>query len=88
MFETQRRNYIKIQKTQNTKMGTMALLRGVKRPGHEADHSPSSAKVMNAWSYTSVLFCAFKAKCSLKQGTTLPFFTKLDQKITFINEVF
>jgi hypothetical protein len=29
---------------------------GVKRPGHEADHSlPFSAKVKNAWSYTSVL---------------------------------
>jgi hypothetical protein len=27
---------------------------GVKRPGHEADHSPpSSAEVKNAWSYTS-----------------------------------
>jgi hypothetical protein len=27
---------------------------GVKRPGHEADHSPpSSADVKNAWSYTS-----------------------------------
>jgi hypothetical protein len=27
---------------------------GVKRPGHEADHSPpSSAEVKNAWNYTS-----------------------------------
>jgi hypothetical protein len=31
-----------------------ALTSGVKRPGREADHSPpSSAKVKNAWSYTS-----------------------------------
>jgi len=31
-----------------------ALFPGVKRPGHEADHSPPpSAKVKNAWSYTS-----------------------------------
>jgi hypothetical protein len=31
-----------------------ALSLGVKRPGHEADHSPpSSAEVKNAWSYTS-----------------------------------
>jgi hypothetical protein len=31
-----------------------ALSLGVKRPGREADHSPpSSAKVKNAWSYTS-----------------------------------
>jgi hypothetical protein len=34
--------------------GTRALSLGVKRPGHEADHSlPSSAEVKNAWSYTS-----------------------------------
>jgi hypothetical protein len=31
-----------------------ALSLGVKQLGHEADHSPpSSAKVKNAWSYTS-----------------------------------
>jgi hypothetical protein len=31
-----------------------ALSMGVKRPEHEADHSPSSsAEVKNAWSYTS-----------------------------------
>jgi hypothetical protein len=31
-----------------------ALSLGVKLPGHEADHSPSSsAEVKNAWSYTS-----------------------------------
>jgi hypothetical protein len=29
-------------------------VRGVKRPGREADHSPSSsAELENAWSYTS-----------------------------------
>jgi len=34
--------------------GVLSL--GVKRPEHEADHSlPSSAEVMNAWSYTSTL---------------------------------
>jgi hypothetical protein len=33
--------------------GTLSL--GVKRPRREADHSPpSSAKVKNAWSYTSI----------------------------------
>jgi len=26
---------------------------GVKRPGHEADHSPPSAEVKTAWCYTS-----------------------------------
>ena len=76
------------EEKQNTKIGTGALLPGVKRPEHEADHSPSSAKVMNAWSYTSILLCAFKAECSLMQGTTSLFFTKLKQKITFINESF
>jgi hypothetical protein len=75
-------------KNQNSKMGTVALLPGVKRPGHEADHSPSSAKIMNAWSYTPILSYAFKAKCSLMQATTLLFFTKLKQKITSINEAF
>jgi hypothetical protein len=30
-----------------------ALSLGVKRPGRKADHSPPSAEVKNAWSYTS-----------------------------------
>jgi hypothetical protein len=30
-----------------------ALSLGVKRPGREADHSPSSAEVKNAWNHTS-----------------------------------
>jgi len=35
-------------------MGTGGSFAGVKQPGHEADHSPpSSAKVKNAWNYTS-----------------------------------
>jgi hypothetical protein len=35
-------------------MGNRAISLGLKRPGHEADHSPpSSADVKNAWSYTS-----------------------------------
>jgi hypothetical protein len=35
-------------------MGTGVLSLGIKRPGREADHSSlSSAKVKNAWSYTS-----------------------------------
>jgi hypothetical protein len=38
------------------------LTSGVKRPGREADHSsPSSAKVKNAWSYTSIPPCVFMA---------------------------
>jgi len=36
-------------------MGTRALSQGIKWPGREADRSPpSSAKVKNAWSYTSI----------------------------------
>jgi len=54
MFKTQTRK-------KNTKIGTVDFLPGVKRSGNEADHSPSSAKVMNAWSYTSILSCAFRA---------------------------
>jgi hypothetical protein len=44
-----------------------ALSLGVKRPGREADHSPpSSAKVKNAWSYTSTPQYDFMAWCSVK----------------------
>jgi hypothetical protein len=39
-----------------------------KWPGYEADHSPpSSAKVKNAWSYTSTPQYAFMAWCSVKK---------------------
>jgi len=44
-----------------------ALFLGVKRPGHEADHSPpSSAEVKNAWSYTSTPQYVFVALCLVK----------------------
>jgi hypothetical protein len=37
-------------------MGNDGSFPGVNRPGRESDHSPpSSAKVKNAWSYTSTL---------------------------------
>jgi len=46
---------------------TEALSLGVKRPGSEADHSPpSSAKVKNAWTYTSTPQHAFMVRCSVK----------------------
>jgi hypothetical protein len=34
-------------------MGTGALSPEVKRPGREADDSPTSAEVKNTWIYTS-----------------------------------
>jgi hypothetical protein len=38
------------------------LSQGVKRPGHEADHSPpTSAEVKKMWIYTSTPLYAFKA---------------------------
>jgi hypothetical protein len=41
-----------------------AVSLGVKRPGHEADHSPpSSAEVKNVWSYTSTSQYAFMVWC-------------------------
>jgi hypothetical protein len=50
----------------------MALSLGVKKPGHEADHSPpSSAKVKNAWSYTSTPQ-VYLHGLVLKHRTTLP----------------
>jgi hypothetical protein len=49
-------------------MGTgRALSLGVKRPGSEADHSPSTrAEVKNAWSYTSTPQYVFMAWCLVK----------------------
>jgi hypothetical protein len=44
-----------------------AVSLGVKRSGREADHSPpSSAKVKNAWSYTSIPQYVFMASCLVK----------------------
>jgi hypothetical protein len=41
-----------------------ALSPGVKRPGHEADHSPpTSAEVKKMWIYTSTPTYAFMAYC-------------------------
>jgi hypothetical protein len=43
-----------------------ALSLGVKRPGHEAGHSPpSSPRSKNEWSYTSTPQHAFMAWCSV-----------------------
>jgi hypothetical protein len=42
-------------------MGTGALSPGVKRPGRESDHSPTSAEVKKMWLYTSTSPCAFMA---------------------------
>jgi hypothetical protein len=40
------------------------FLRGVKRPGHEADHSrPTSPEVKEMWIYTSIPPYAFMASC-------------------------
>jgi hypothetical protein len=48
-------------------LGTGALSQGVKWLGNEADHSPpSSAKVKNAWSYTSTPPYIFMAWCLVK----------------------
>jgi hypothetical protein len=39
------------------------LSTGVKRPGNEADHSPTSAEVKKLWIYTSTPPYAFMALC-------------------------
>jgi hypothetical protein len=65
-------------------MGTRDLYLGVKRPGREADHSPSSiAEVKNAWSYTSAPSYAFMAWCSVKKEVT----TLLYLPLLIINNV-
>jgi hypothetical protein len=51
-----------------------ALYLEIKRPGREADHSsPSSAKVKNAWSYTSIPKYVFTAKCLVKHRINFTF---------------
>jgi hypothetical protein len=58
----------------------VALSPGVKRPGREADHSPSPiAEVKNAWSYTSIppyvflVWCLVKYRLSLRENFTFTF---------------
>jgi len=42
---------------------TRGFFPGIKKPGHEADHSPpSSDKVKNVWSHTSISQYIFMAK--------------------------
>jgi len=53
-------------------MGTPSSSWGVKRPGHEANHSPpANAEVKNAWSYTSIPPHVFTAWCLIKQEICL-----------------
>jgi hypothetical protein len=47
----------------------------VKRPDREADHSPpSSAEIMNAWSYTCTRQYAFIAWCLVKHRENFTFY--------------
>jgi hypothetical protein len=65
--------------------GTLSL--GVKWLGHEADHSPpSSAKVKNAWSYTSTPQYVFMAWYLVKErdNFTFIFYSSGTQFIEFI----
>jgi hypothetical protein len=51
-----------------------ALSLGVKRPGHEADHShPSGAAVKNSWNYTSTPQYVFVAWCLVKHRDNFTF---------------
>jgi hypothetical protein len=43
-----------------------ALSLGVKRPGCEADHSPTSSAEVNVWSYTSTPQYSSMASCSVE----------------------
>jgi hypothetical protein len=64
-------DFIMISSYHSTKQGAPPL--GVKRSGHEADHSPPPSAEVNAWSYTSAPRYAFKAWCLVKaQGQLLP----------------
>jgi hypothetical protein len=47
---------------------------GVKRPKHEADHSPPpNAEVKNAWSYSSIPQYAFIVWCLVKHSDNFNF---------------
>jgi hypothetical protein len=57
-------------------MGTGVFSPGIKRPGHEADHSPpSSAEIKNEWSYSSAHPYVFMVWCSVEHRDkfTLPY---------------
>jgi hypothetical protein len=67
---------------------------GVKRPGHETDHSPrSSAEVKNAWRYTSTPQYAFMAWCLAKHRDNFTFIsdgfpnTRRDYQSHFISKI-
>jgi hypothetical protein len=47
---------------------------GIKRPGREAFHSPCSADVKNAWSYTSTSQYFFVAWCLFKHRDKFTFY--------------
>jgi len=56
-------------------VGSGALTLGVKRRGHEADHSiPSTAEVKYAWSYISTLPYAFMAWCLVEYRDNSTFY--------------
>jgi hypothetical protein len=53
-------------------MGT-GVFPGGKADGSEADHSPSSTEVKNAWSYTSTLQYVFIARYFVKHRDNFTF---------------
>jgi hypothetical protein len=68
-----------------TKWVPGALSLGSKRPGHEADHSPSaSAEVKKMWIYTSIPPYTFMAQCliSLSHGQLYLFTTMRTSNLT------
>jgi hypothetical protein len=69
----------------------MKWVPGVKRPGHETDHSPpSNAEVKNAWSCDSIPQYVFMAWCVVKHRTILflLYTWDSDAKMTFLLEKF
>jgi hypothetical protein len=61
----------------------VALFLWIKRPGREADHSPSSsAEVENAWSYTSTHPYVFMVWCLVKHGDNFTYSIWWGVKVT------
>jgi hypothetical protein len=64
--------------TSSYPMGTGGFSLGLKRPGREAQHSPSaSAEVKNAWSYSSTPQHVFMAWYSVKHRDNFTFIVRI-----------
>jgi hypothetical protein len=66
-----------------------ALTQGIRRPGREADHSPSSStEVKNAWSYTSTPSVLLHGVVLVKQRDSVAFYLNLHYLVLHYKNMF